>query len=264
MEFLTTSFRAPSGIEYTIREQNGQDEEILTNVGETNKGMSMINFLQAIIMSTSKKPGKLTVAEVMNIPLLDRQVILLKSRIFSIGEDMEFKYRWPKEGDMDRYEEFEYVQDLNEYLFDSYDPEVYKADPESIDIQLANKPKVIPIYPLGDKHLLEFTLKSGKAIRFHLSDGHTEKYLFRVREADQTRNTDLIARGLELMVDGNWERVSNFSLFSLKDMREIRKLVNSYDPINNVTTTIENPITGVTQEISIFMIPDFFFPEEGV
>ena len=94
METLTHTFTAPSGIEYTIREQNGQDEEILTNVGEATRFMNINNFLQAILMGSSKKPNqKYTMEEILRIPLLDRQCILLQSRIFSIGEIMEFSYK---------------------------------------------------------------------------------------------------------------------------------------------------------------------------
>lgn len=258
MEILTTTFKAPSGVEYTIREQNGQDEEVLTNVGEANRGMSITNFMQAIIMSTSYKAGKLSIAETLNIPLLDRQAILLHSRIFSIGEVLEFKYKWPVENKPEEFEEYEYELDLREYLFENYDRE--SITPEEVEA----KPKAIPLYPTEVKEFLTFNLRSGKKVRFHVANGHTELYLTKLRPVDQSRNTDFIARGLELEVDGKWERVTNFTLFSVKDMREIRKYVNDYDPVNNLTTNIENPKTGENIDIALLLLPDFFFPEEGV
>lgn len=260
MEMLnvnTTTFTVPSGAQYTIREQNGQDEEVLTNVAEANRGMNITNFLQGIIMSSSYKNGKLSIKEVMDIPVLDRQCILIKSRIFSIGEELEFSYKWPKQGEDNKFEEFEYTQDLNEYLFDY-------ANRENItEEELLEKPNAIPFYP-GEVGGIEHTLKSGKKIRFHVADGNTELSIFKMRAADQTRNTDLIMRGLELEVDGKWDRVTNFSLFTVKDMREMRKLVNAIDPMPNLVVDIENPNTSEHQEIPLMALSSFFFPEEDV
>ena len=64
---LTHTFKAPSGTEYTIREQNGQDEEVLTNTGEIRRNMNINNFLQGIIMSSSKKDGKLSMEEILSL-----------------------------------------------------------------------------------------------------------------------------------------------------------------------------------------------------
>lgn len=262
MEFLTHTFRAPSGVEYTIREQNGQDEEVLTNTAEVNKGMNITNFLQGIIMSSSKKNGKLSIQEVKDIPLLDRNALILQSRIFSIGQFMDFTYKWPMKDDPEKFEEFEYTQDLGEYLFSDYNPDTITPE------EMEEKPKAVPFYPPYsgemDGDFLVFTLASGKRISFKRTDGNAEIYLLRLRESDKTRNTDFFMRNLRLEVDGKWERVSNFSLFSVKDMREMRKLVNSYDPVSNLTTVIQNPNTNQYLELPILAMQDFFFPEEDV
>lgn len=253
---LTHTFKAPSGTEYTIREQNGQDEEVLTNTGEIRRNMNINNFLQGIIMSSSKKNGKLSMEEILSIPLLDRAVIIIQSRIFSIGEEMEFSYRWPLEGE--KFEEFEYTQDLREFLFDEYDRENITKE------ELENKPKAIPFYPEEFDGYKEFSLHSGKKIRFRLADGHSELYVLKLPDSEKTRNTDFIMRDLQLEVEGKWEKVFNFSLFSVKDMREIRKYVNAYDPTCDLTTDIINPRTEQHLQIPIMALGDFFFPEEDV
>lgn len=260
MEFLTHTFVAPSGTEYTIREQNGQDEEVLTNMGEIKKGMNINNFLYGIIMKSSKKASKLSMEEILSIPLLDRSCILIQSRIFSIGENLEFTFQWPNNQNPDKPREFEYELNLHEYLFDDY------SNPEAItEEMLLDKPKGIPFYPIRqEEKYYTFDLRSGKKIRFHLADGHSEMYIMKLSEDQKTRNTDLIMRGLELNVDGKWEKVFNFSLFSTKDMRELRKHVNSIDPSADLTTYVEDPETGASDEIPIMGLVSFFFPEEDV
>lgn len=259
----THTFVAPSGRTYTIREQNGQDEEVLTNIGEIKKFMNLNNFLQGIIMSTSEKQGKLTLQEVMDLPILDRNCIFLQSRIFSIGEEVEFSYRWPdlqEPENGEKYREIEYIQDLNEYLFDDY-----SARDTITEEELLAKPKAIPFYPDYKQGFLVFDLKSGKKIRFKLADGNSELFLMKVPDNEKTRNTDLFMRNLELNVEGKWERVGNFSLFSTKDMREIRKYVRDYDPTCDLTSYIEDPgRPGESTEIPIMSVASFFFPEEDV
>lgn len=263
MEFLTTTFTAPSGTQYTIREQNGQDEEILTNTIEANRGMNITNFLQGIIMSTSKKDGKLTTAEVLDLPCLDRACIMLQSRIFSIGEELVFTHRWLEKGDPEKYQDVEYSQDLREFLFDDYGCKD-TISPEELAKAIQEKPKAIPFYPSTTDEYITLNLKSGKKARFKVSNGHTELYLLNLKESEQTRNSNLIARHLELQVDGKWERVFNFSLFSIKDMQEIRKAANAYDPVPDLTVNLCNPETGEFTEIPLFAISDFFFPEGDV
>lgn len=260
MEFLTHTFVAPSGTEYTIREQNGQDEEILTNMGDIKKGMNINNFLQGIIVSSSKKAGKLSMQDVMDMPILDRSCILIQSRIFSIGETLEFEYSWPNPQNIEKPRKFEYELDLHEYLFDDY------SKPEAItEEMLLEKPKGIPFYPIRqEEKYYTFDLRSGKKIRFHLANGHSEIYLMKLTDDQRTRNTDLIMRGLELNVEGNWEKVFNFSLFSTKDMRELRKYVNSIDPSADLSTPVQDPETGEVEEVSIMGLVSFFFPEEDV
>jgi hypothetical protein len=68
-----------------------------------------------------------------------------------------------------------------------------------------------------------------------------------------------VARELKLEVDDKFERVHNFSLFSVKDMAEIHKLVRTYDPPFMGLTDIEDPKTGASTSLPILGIPSFFF-----
>ena len=45
-------------------------------------------------------------------------------------------------------------------------------------------------------------------------------------------------------------------------MRQLRKLVNDYDPTPSLETTIDNPTTGEVISVPVMSFTDFFFPEE--
>ena len=52
MEIRTFEFIAPSGFSYTIREQNGEDEEILSNRADARNLMNITKFIASIVVST--------------------------------------------------------------------------------------------------------------------------------------------------------------------------------------------------------------------
>lgn len=254
---------APSGHTYTIREQNGQDEEILTNSADVKNIMNITKFLQAIIVETSRKPeGKgLTVDEVLRLPVLDRYAIMFEARIFSLGKDMDFVYRW--EMPDGTTEDIEFEQDLTEFLL-PYEG-ILNSDysEEAIENILQEKPNAIPVYPMrGQERDIIITLETGKKIKFDLLDGHAERYAVKLADNQSTRNAELIARNLHLEVEGNFERVQNFSLFTRKEMAEMRKAVRSIDPVFTGTTELVHPRTNEVVNYPIIANPAFFFPED--
>lgn len=76
--------------------------------------MNLTKFIAAIVVTTDATPsGKLTIEDALNLPVNDRYCIIFNSRIFSLGDEVEFEYDWGKEGG-----KVMYGQDLHEYLFD--------------------------------------------------------------------------------------------------------------------------------------------------
>ena len=100
LKLRTHQFIAPSGFSYTIREENGEDEEILSNQADAMNGnMNITKFIAAIVVDTDfTDHHRLTVQDVLNLPFLDRYTIMLQNRIFSLGAVLDFQYKWP---DMD-------------------------------------------------------------------------------------------------------------------------------------------------------------------
>ena len=246
----TFDFVVPSGYTYTIREQNGEDEEILSNPKDLKDLMNFTKFIQAIVVNTNfTNSGKLTLEDTLRIPVNDRYCILICSRIFSIGDILEFSYKWP-DGNKVSYE-----QDLNELLFDYA---IREGDPRELEL----KPDAIPYYPEGTKVEFEYTLESGKQIKFNIMNGEGERRLVSLPREKQTRNSPLLCRNLQLNVEGNWELVKNFSLFTVKEMHEIRKEVMAVDPTFEGAVDIENPNTGEITRFPIIAAPGFFFLTE--
>lgn len=254
MEQRTFQFVAPSGCTYTIREQNGEDEEILSNRADARTLMNITKFIASIVVSTDFTPsGHLLVQDALNLPLLDRYAILFQSRIFSLGETVTFDYEWAKDNKVT------YEQDLREFLFDDYSKEPTEEELEA-------KPDAIPYYPnISSRQIKdnELKLSSGKVVLWDYLDGNGEVYSINLPENKQTRNTDLLARNLRLMVDGKPEKVSNFKLFSVKDMAEMRAGIISQDPVFGGLTEIENPATGEVTKYPILAAPTFFYLTEA-
>lgn len=251
-ELRTLTFVAPSLTEYTIREQNGADEDILTNPVDITTLMNLSKFIAAIVVkTTATASGKLTVQDALNLPLLDRHCILIQSRIFSLGEMLDIKYTWPNNKVPTMYEE-----DLRNYLFDDY-----RVAPS--DQELEDKPYALPYYLEPSKLKgVEYTLKSGKVISFDCLTGNSEQYIANLPAEKKTRNIELVARNLKLQVNGIFETVTNFALFSVRDMVELRKYINTYDPVYEGLTELENPVTGEKEMYPIIASTSFFFLTE--
>jgi hypothetical protein len=252
MELRKFTFTTPSGYEVTIREQNGEDEDILTNPRDAANLMNLSKFMAAIIVNSNITPsGKVTLKDVLALPLLDRYCILFQSRIFSLGETLEISYQWPGSKEPTLYEE-----NLNNYLFD------YSTQPTQEELD--SKPYAIPYYLEPDNLVNKvITLESGKVISFDCLTGNSEQFILNLEESKKTRNSELLARNLKLEVDGVMEKVHNFSLFSVRDMAEIRKAVATYDPIFTGVTELENPETGEKTLYPILASSNFFFLTEA-
>ena len=259
------AFTLPSGYSCEIREQNGEDEEVLSNPANIKNFMNINEFIAGIVIHTDfTASGKLLVQDVMKLPLLDRAVILINSRIFSLGEELEFNYKWPRPENSKDQAEFTYTQNLKDYIFEDYgvkpDEEELKAKPDAVPYYLLEEDENNPGKIKLTDH--KFTLSSGKDIMWDVATVESEQYLMKLGLDNISRNKDLIARNLRLNVDGNWEKVQNFKLFSVRDMAEMRKEILASDPSFMGTTDIEDPITHSKTQISILTVPTFFYLTE--
>lgn len=256
MEFnyRTFTFMTPSGHTVTIREQNGEDDDILSNPVEAQNMMNLSRFIASIIVDCDFFENKKTISakEAHSLPALDRYCILFQSRKFSLGDTVDFNYDWGSENGG----KVEYSQALDEFLFD------YSKAPTEEEV--IAKPNAIPFYPCGGQFRdLEFTTSQGHRFRFDLMNAESEAYILELPLDQRTKNKELVARNLRMEVDGKWDKVTNFRMFSVKEMREIRAEILGCDPVFQGITEIENPnMPGQRVDISIVAMKDFFYPGE--
>lgn len=105
-------FTVPSGYKYVIREQNGADDDILSNPVEARTLRNISRFIAAIVVSTDyTSNGRLTVDDAHQLPVLDKYCIMFNSRMFSMGETVEFEHDWGDGGGA-----ILYSQELQEFL----------------------------------------------------------------------------------------------------------------------------------------------------
>lgn len=245
----------PSGFMVKIREQNGNDDDIISNQA-TSSDLSNFNiFLSSLIIWTDLPfavNNKLTAELIKKLLLRDKYFILFASRCHSMGNLVKFDYDWGKtEGG-----KLTYTEDVSRYLWDYSKPMPEVTSDDFFEYRI--KPYEVE-NPYG---LQERTLEGGKKVRFRLMDGHSESWLMGLPIDQQTKNTEIRARGLELLVESKWEKVENFMYFSKKEMSSLRNVMKEVDTQFSGLTDLENPATGQTIKYPIISVQDFFYPEE--
>lgn len=245
---------APSGHVYTIRQQTGEDDDILSNANDSSKGISINKFIAAIIVDQDLKPGKkLDHNDILDMKLCDKYFLLIASRIFSLGNLLKFSYEWPG------YPPVEYIEDLDNYVFDYSKASDFPFD---IDHPLYNQYRIKP-HPEGKSTHKEFSLPSGKKFRFQFQNGRSELYILKLNEMELSKNHELIARNLEMFHENQWLKVFNFKPFTAREMLLIRKEVEESDPNIELVTDIINPNdTSNRIKYPLVASTDFFFPRE--
>jgi hypothetical protein len=238
--------KLPDGNMVSIREQTGEDEDVLSRVRDAQDGTAMNNFLSNLIIDSSYKST--TPKDILMMKSRVRNYILLSSRIFSLGSELDFTHTF-SDGDS-----VDFTENLDDYLFD------YEAE----DFPLPGEPNYNGLlccpYPEGDPTCFESELGSEKIVRMEYLTGLSEKKALELGQ-DTSINSKLTIRNFELKVDDRWQSIQRFNMFTSKDMREIRKLLLRNDPEFELVIKLTSP-QGLREEVSLFTIPDFFFPRD--
>lgn len=262
----------PTGNWVIIREQNGDDDSIISNVA-LQKDASSINLFVAAIVAYSPKAkspnGILTLGEVLAMTIRDKYVIIIKSRIFSMGKTLEFTYTWNDQPT----NPVTYEEDLTRYIWDYTTPFPLTAEHLDYDPERVAPYKVTEV---GDGWLYFNTLgavsdspsptklstdASTKHLRFKLLNGYAERKLLALGESGMNINTKIMVRELQLLIGSDWHKVESFKPFKPADMAIIRKTISDYDHEFEGNTEVENSTTGDIQIIPLMSIPSFFFPQ---
>lgn len=256
----TEEVHLPSGFKVTIRERNGDDEDILSRVKDNKDGSALNNFLSAIITDP-----KMTGKQIAELKLKDKYYLLFRSRIQSLGSQMTFKHVFA--GDEDKTKEVFFEEDLNQYDWDFSKP--YSSFPFKPKLELGNgetdeyfKYRCTP-YPDGSREEdgFEITLPSGVICRMKYLTGEGEQKSLKKSMNDLTINDKLRVRDFELKMDnGKWQRIERYNMLSAKDMMVIRTELDKRDEQFDMLVETVNPLTGQPEYISMFLKEEFFFP----
>lgn len=243
----------PSGYEVTIRQQTGEDDDILSNAKGVMDGTSSNRFIKEIVIDTDFTDNrKLSLDDARELKLCDKYFIMVASRIFSIGQTVKFSYKWPDNLEVD------YEEDLGLLIWEYGNPNKpfpEKGSPEYNEYR-------IPPHKFGKDKNREFMLKSGKLIRYTFMNGNGERWLMKLTSDQQSINAELLARNIQINLNGQWVNVQNFKTFNPYDMMEIRKEVIENDMTVNLISELEHPITHQKIEFPIVGTQDFFYPRE--
>lgn len=228
-----------------IRENNGDDESILSRFKDAMEGTSINNYLSSIITrGVEPAMDKFTPKDILYWKINCKSLTLVKARILSLGDIFKFNFTCgnPKCNHTQIFEE-----DLNPYVKD------YSED---------NKSGIKP-YPLGAETTHEFTIKSsGRKVKFDILDGVAEKASLDTPRDNLNKNHGLLIRNLHILHENNWERVFQFAMFSSKELVQLRAEVSRVDPEYDPTSIITCPKCNQTSIVSILGEPSFFYPTE--
>lgn len=244
----TLNFKTPSGMNVVIREQNGDDDEIISKMKNATDGSAVNKFIAAIVMDCNgHRP---TYENILKWKVRDKYYVLLKSRIFSIGDNLIFKYKCINN---DCGKETEYEENLNPYDRDFSKP----IDETNNDFDYQIQP-----YETGEASEIELLLSSGKKIKYELLNGNSEKMLLAANKDEISKNTELIVRSIQWYNEGKWQKLSNFRIMSPRDMKEIRSHINKHDLPFEAISELKCPYCKNSSKVSLLAQPDFFFPQE--
>lgn len=243
----------PSGNSVIIREQNGEDDDIVSLSSNRQKGIHINLLIARLVVWYEGTDGLINLDQIKSLWVKDKLAILIESRIMSLGNILEFTYDWGEKIGTVKYEE-----DLSKYIWDYTKPVPQFGEENYFKYR-------IPKYVETDLPV-RFIRTEGndgivKTLRFSRMDGYSEEYTATIDRSDFSKNKELIARNLEWNIENEWKKVLNFSQFSAREMRDIRTAVKSFDPDYIPDTELTNPQDpSMIIPINILTIPEFFFP----
>jgi len=247
------TLKTPTGYEVTIRQQTGEDDDILSNADGVMDGTASNKFIAGIVVHTDiTENNKFNLDTARDLKLCDKYFIMIASRIFSIGQTLKFSYQWPDKLEVD------YEEDLGLFIWEYGDKE--KPFPEIGDEDYYEFR--IPPHIHGKETHRELVTKSGKSVKYKFMNGHGERFLMELPSERQSVNAELLARNLELRVGDQWVKVQNFKSFTPMDMMEIRNDVSDNDPGISLVSELTHPKTEEVLQYPIVGTSDFFYPRE--
>lgn len=242
----TKTITLPSGKKIVIREQNGDDDEILTLSESVMAGKSLQAFVASITVNDSenKKP---TIEDVLKWKINDVYVTALKSRIFSLGPVLDFKVECP---------DCKTVSNFTENLSE-YDHDYSLPFPENAKLSICRP------YKNGQSLEVNLTLSSGRVIKYLCRTGDLDTLSLEIPDNTVSKNTEFLLRKVSLRAkENNFLPLTTFGMLSARDMSEIRKSFEENDPAWDFKSTCAcgNAKCKRPMALPLLTQSSFFFP----
>ena len=235
---------APDGITYTLREQNGNDDDVLSTLGDARNNTSLDKFLSGVIVG----PKKLSWEEIhKTMGSATKYYLVMRSRIFTHGSIVTFKHKF-EDGTIQEFEE-----DLT--IFDrdlSKEPKEDEVENPEIDR--------IQRYPEIPFRLTQALVIGEKKIRYQLMTSEVEAVTMGIPRENISKNDELRARKLTQLIDTRELVIQNFRDFSASDMKAIWAHIRENDINFSLVTKVQTKDKKSTEYTSLLTVPEFFFP----
>lgn len=246
----------PTSKSVSFREQNGGDDEILSKMGDAGTGDNVTKFIRDLVKKVDGQEVTLTLAQVDLWPVKDKYALMIKSRIHSLGKELEFQHKCTKCDQETKCEE-----DLSQYDWDYSKPFPAVDDFEYAAHSKAPRPYDMAV--INADGWIYLTTSSKHEIRYKLLDGMGEKSLLEVKQDSLSKLLEMKARGLQWKDEtSQYITVQDYRIFSAKDMKEIRTDIMAKDTpfVGLSMLPCKNPKCGQIDMANIISEPAFFFP----
>ena len=229
---MTETFALPSGIEVEIKELSGKSEQILADKRELRDGKWLNKFLASALVSVDGKPVPSNHGELVNLLLDmktgDRNYLMLRVRMASYGEEMQFNWECPKCHATAGYE-------LNlQHLLDD---------------------GTLKVYPFRNDMPLIVETRAGIAEVDYMT-GRTEQWIAQLKNFD----TIYLAMAACSSFNGKPPEYKEFLNMYVKDLTKIRLAFMSLKGGLDPQIELDCPECGSHNKVMLHQIPDFFTP----
>ena len=227
------AFDLPSGIPVEIQEVTAAAEKMLLNRQDMKTGKGLNKFILRALVSYDGKPmptGSDGMNTLLDMKSGDRNYLILRIRMNSYGEELDFNYKCPVCGKTSGYH---------------------------INFQEALDNGILKVYPYRDDMPIVVNARSGIAEIDYMT-GRDEEWLATQKEIDLI---NIAVAGCSAF-NGHKPTYKEFEDLLVKDLSKIRleilNLKGGLDP--KIELECPNPDCNNNYDVMLYQIPDFFTP----
>ena len=227
----TLSFNLPSGVPVEIQEVTGAAEKLLLDKKEMKTGRGLNKFILKALVSYDGKPitpGNEGMNLLLDMKSGDRNYLILRIRMNSYGDELDFNYKCPHCGKTSGYH---------------------------LNFQEALDTGLIKVYPYRDDMPIVINIRSGIAEIDYMT-GRSEEWLAMQKEVD---TINIAVAGCSAF-NGHQPTYKEFENLFVKDLSEIRMAIMNLKGGLDPKIELDCPECDESYEVTLYQIPDFFTP----